>query len=133
MLTRQVLENVFISDFLTPKGQNTLFICRQLKKQKQLWAAYSTNGKVKVRVAENQPPRTVNDVSELQTIIGPENPQLQTLLAGHGTAPRSSGAGAVGGRNANASGNGRGPAAGDHPDATKDRRQSPRLAVTSNK
>ena len=131
VLTRQVLENVFISDFLTTKAQNTLFICRQLKKQKQLWAAYSTNGKVKVRVAENQPPRTVSDTSELQTIIGPDNPHLQTLLAGQGTAPRSRVAGAVGGRDANASGQGRGPAAGYHPDATKERRQSPRLAVPS--
>ena len=132
VLTSQVLENVYISDFLTPKGQNTLFICRQLKKKKLLWAAYSTNGKIRVRTGEHHPPRTVSEASELSAILDIGSRQLSELLNSvRGASPHSNGAGATGGRDASTSGRPPSRAAGAHPSGpttSNERRQSPRLA-----
>ena len=81
VLTRHVLEEVYISDFLTSKNHNTLYICRQLKKRGRLWAAYTTNGNIKVRKAENQPARTINDVADLHDLFGIDDRDLRDAVA----------------------------------------------------
>ena len=80
VLTPLKLENVFMTDFLTAKSQQLLFICRQLRRRELLWAAYSSNGKVKVKVTENQPPRMLTSLTDLQSLIGPDNADLREIL-----------------------------------------------------
>ena len=107
ILTPQVLEDVYLIDFLTQRSQHLLFICRQLKKRKQIWAGYSTNGKIKIRVREDQPSHIVNDQAELQSLVGPDNHHLrETIQASNETSPLSHGqtaAEATGNRGTNAS------------------------------
>ena len=100
VLTPHVLENVFMTDFLTSKSQQLLFICRQLRRRELLWAAYSSNGRIKVKVAENQPPRMVSSLADLQSLIGPDNAVLREILQsaaqhshGQTTAAATGGAG----------------------------------------
>ena len=55
-MTQDVLRHIFLSECLTQRGQFLLFVARRLKAAKKVWAAYSTNGRIKVRMAENQGP-----------------------------------------------------------------------------
>ena len=48
-LSRLAISKIFILESLTPKSQHLLFIARQRKKNKTIWAAYSTNGRVKAK------------------------------------------------------------------------------------
>ena len=99
VLTSQVLDKVYISDFLTPKSQNMLYICRQLKRDGHIWAAYSSNGKVKIRMEENQSPKTISNLSELRTILGAKSWHIDAILeAGRDVTRRSGAAEATGGR-----------------------------------
>ena len=92
VLTPLVLQDVYLTDFLTAKSQHLLFICRQLKNRKQMWAAYSTNGRVKVRIGEHQPARIINDVEDLETLLGPNNKHLKEIMeACNSHTPRSPG------------------------------------------
>ena len=79
VLTPQVLQEVFMADFLTTKNQTLLYICRQLKRRNQLWAAYSTNGRIKVRMGEDQPARNITDISDLQSLLGVDNQDLREV------------------------------------------------------
>ena len=97
VLTPLVLENVFLSDFLTTSKQSLLYICRQLKKRTSVWAAYSTNGNVKIRMSESQPARTINNIADLQSLLGADNADLKDIVdACHSTAPRTRDETAVG-------------------------------------
>ena len=107
---------------------------RQIK-TKQMWAAYSTKGKIKIRMGENQPAQIVNEVAYLQALLGPDNRDLREILeACRSTAPCShdqTAAEATGGRVANASRQAPSRAAGDPrdgPATIKGRQQPPRHA-----
>lgn len=128
VLTPQVLQGVYLTDFLTQKNQHLLFVCRQLRKRKQLWASYSSNGKVKARLAEDQPARPVNSISDLQAILGHDNRDLREILEAaaplHHDRTAAGAAGAAPHQAPNrAAGGTRGGQA-----TTKERRQSPRHA-----
>ena len=113
VLTREVLERVFIADLLTQKSQHLLYIGRQLKKKGKVSAAYSTNGAVKVRTAENQPPKTITDIADFTNLLGAGDPHLQEVLATSGH-PSSHGEGAGSGRAGTASVPGASNAAASH-------------------
>ena len=70
VLTEEVLRNTYISECLTPQAQQLLFVCRQLKREQRLWAAYTTNGRVKIRMAEDQAPRTIDSMDQIEEIAG---------------------------------------------------------------
>ena len=70
VLTDEVLGGVYLSECLTQRSQYLLFIARRLKASKMVWAAYSTNGRVKVRLAENEAPKTIDDISDLKQLVG---------------------------------------------------------------
>lgn len=135
VLTSQVLENVFLADFLTSKKQNLLYICRQLKKRRHLWAAYTTNGTVKIRMNENQPAKNINEVADLQVLLGPDNGDLREIAETcRSTTPRShdhTTAEAAGGPGNNTSPQSTGRPAGDARGGhttIRGRRQPPRHA-----
>ena len=69
VLTRHVLEEVFIAEFLTTKSQHLFYTSRQLKKNGHIWAAYTTNGNVKIRKSENHPAHTIRNERELARIL----------------------------------------------------------------
>ena len=69
-LTRSVVSRVFISECLSPRNQHLLFVARQLRKKKALWAAYTTNGRVKVKKAEADAAKTITALEDLEAIVG---------------------------------------------------------------
>ena len=75
VLTSQVLDKVYISDFLTPKGQNMLYICRQLKRGGHIWAAYV---QLK-RQGDNQNGRKSPPEDHQQCFGAPDHPWCQQL------------------------------------------------------
>ena len=79
VLTPHVIQSIFISDFLTTKGQQLSFICRQLKNRGRVWAAYTTNGAVKIKKTESQPARTIRDISDLEDLFGAEDQDLRVV------------------------------------------------------
>ena len=70
VLTEDVLRNTFISECLTPQAQQLLFLCRQLRREQRLWAAYTTNGRVKIRMAEDQAPKAIDGLDQIEEIAG---------------------------------------------------------------
>ena len=92
IMTREVLEAVYISDLLTQKAQHLLFVGRQLKKKGKLSAAYSTNGTVKVRVSDNQPAKIIAEIADYSELLGAGDSQLQEVLSASGHPTRREGA-----------------------------------------
>ena len=111
ILTREVLETVYISDLLTQNAQHLLFIGRQLKKKGKLSAAYTTNGTVKVRVSDTQPPKIIAEVADYSELLGAGDSQLQEVLSACGHPSTSEGA-AAGSRGTPGAARGSKPAAG---------------------
>lgn len=92
-LSRDVIESVYIAECLTPKNQDLLYIARQLKKRNKLWAAYSTNGKVKVKLGEKQPAKIIEATNDFHSIFEASDSVLQEILAtAHSGHPRRDGA-----------------------------------------
>ena len=54
-MTQDVRRHIFQSECLTQRGQFLLFVARRLNAAKKVWAAYSTKGRINVRLrmAEN--------------------------------------------------------------------------------
>ena len=73
VLTQEILERVYIADLLT-------YIGRQLEKKGKVSAAYSTNGAVKVHMSENQPPKTITEISDFANLLGAADRRLQDVL-----------------------------------------------------
>ena len=69
ILTRSVINKTYISECLTPKNQHLLYAARQLKKQKLLWAAYTTNGSVRVKKTAEAAATNIADLADLETIV----------------------------------------------------------------
>ena len=70
VLARHVIQNVYVSDFLTTKAQQLSVICRQLKKKTgRVWAAFNTNGAVKITKTESQLARTIRDIAYLEDLF----------------------------------------------------------------
>ena len=69
-LTRSAIGKIFIAESLTPKSQHLLFVARQLKKQKMLWAAYSTNGRINIKKREGDAAAVVSDLADVEEIAG---------------------------------------------------------------
>ena len=92
ILTRSVLSKTFISECLTPKNQHLLYVARQLKQRKMLWAAYTTNGIVKIKKTEEDAARQISDVVDLETVVGAgalrEFQSLRTAAGAAGAAQR---------------------------------------------
>ena len=64
------MSKVFVSEYLSADNQRLLYVARQLRKHKQLWAAYTTNGRVKVKKSEAEAAKTIRDLDELEQIVG---------------------------------------------------------------
>ena len=64
-----MVSRVFISECLSPRNQHLLFVARQLRK-KALWAANTTNGRVKVKKAEADAAKTITALEDLEAIVG---------------------------------------------------------------
>ena len=79
ILSREVMENVYLSEFLTPKAQHLIFVARQLKRKGKIAAAYSTNGNVRIRITENEAAKTIREISDLQRLLDNDT-QLQDIL-----------------------------------------------------
>ncbi|KAF0307580.1 hypothetical protein FJT64_021135 [Amphibalanus amphitrite] len=69
-LTRSAITKIYISECLTPKNQHLMYVARQLKKQKTLWAAYSTNGIVKIKKTEEEAAKPIKCLADLVDIVG---------------------------------------------------------------
>ena len=69
-LTRPVVSRVFISECLSPKNQHLLYVARQLRRKKIVWAAYTTNGRVKVKKSETDAACTISQLSDLEQVVG---------------------------------------------------------------
>ena len=83
VMAQDVLRHIFLSECLTQRGQFLLFVARRLKAAKKVWAAYSTNGRIKVRMAENQGPNVIDDISDLQRLVGAD--AVQAIVGNNGT------------------------------------------------
>ena len=70
VLTRAVVSRTFISECLTAKNQHLLFVARQLKKKKSIWAAYTTNGSVRIKKTEEGAATTIKQLGDLESIVG---------------------------------------------------------------
>ena len=70
VLTKTVINRTFISECLTAKNQNLLFVARQLKKKQSLWAAYTTNGSVRVKKTEDAAATTITTLTDLEDVVG---------------------------------------------------------------
>ena len=70
ILTPSVISRIFISECLSPKNQHLLFVARQLKRQKALWAAYTTNGRVKVKKSEGDSAVNITELDDLERNVG---------------------------------------------------------------
>ena len=70
ILTPSVISRIFISECLSPKNQHLLFVARQLKRQKALWAAYTTNGRVKVKKSEGDSAVNITELDDLERVVG---------------------------------------------------------------
>ena len=70
VLTEDVLRSTYISECLTPQTQQLLFVCRQLKREQRLWAAYTTNGRVKIKMAEDQAPKFIDSMEQIEEMAG---------------------------------------------------------------
>ncbi|KAF0296554.1 hypothetical protein FJT64_006011 [Amphibalanus amphitrite] len=69
-LTRSAITKIYISECLTPKNQHLMYVARQLKKEKTLWAAYSTNGIVKIKKTEEEAAKPIKCLADLVDIAG---------------------------------------------------------------
>ena len=69
-LTPSAISRIFISECLSPKNQHLLFVARQLKRQKALWAAYTTNGRVKVKKSEGDSAVNITELDDLERVVG---------------------------------------------------------------
>ena len=87
LLTGDALVSVYISECLTAKAQHLLYVGRQLRRLQKVTAAYTTNGRVKIRVAEGQQAKTITDAADYEQILGTDQ-QLQQLLESS-SRPRS--------------------------------------------
>ena len=52
------------------QAQQLLFVCRQLEREHRLWAAYTTNGRVKIKLAEDHAPRSIDAISQIEEFAG---------------------------------------------------------------
>ena len=68
-LTRSVISKTFISESLSPKNQHLLYVARQLKKRNLIWAAYTTNGRVKVKKTDSETAKHVCDIEDLAGMV----------------------------------------------------------------
>lgn len=115
LLTTETLRNIYISENLTPENQKLLFVCRKLKAKSQVWAAYSTNGRVKVRLGQAQPPILIECITDIEQLVG--ETAVREILDEPRFVPGSDGIAAV--TPTNPSGSGRGsvpPADGRRPE-----------------
>ncbi len=64
-------KNVYINDHLTEKRRNILYATRRLVKQKRVFAAWSQQGNILIRLTENDPPvhiKSHNQLTELRLL-----------------------------------------------------------------
>ena len=88
ILTRSVVSKTYISECLTPKNQRLFYVARQLKKKKVLWAAYTTNGAVKVKRTEDELAKPVHSLDDLEPIVGADAlREFRPRSTGTGAAP----------------------------------------------
>ena len=110
-LTTGDLRGVYISDSLTKRNQETMYTARQMKKEGSVWAAWSDNGRMKVKLDKDGPTKIIASTTHLHELVGDRRVR----------APPAGGPGAA------AAGTG-GPRRADQPPeaAARGRRQPPR-------
>ena len=88
--TAQQLEQVYISDNLTPHRQSVLYAARQLRRKGKLFAAWSDVGRLKVRVTRGGDTKIIASTDDLRDLVG-DDPDLPTeescARSGTTTAP----------------------------------------------
>ena len=74
-LTEGVLAKTFISDNLTQHNEHLMFLARQLKKKGKVFAAWSDQGRLKVRESQGASTKVFRSVDDLRRLCG-EDPVL---------------------------------------------------------
>ena len=71
-LTTAELKNVSISDTdsLTKRNEETMYNARQLKKERKIWAAWTDNGKMKIKLEKNAPTKIIRSTQNLRYLVG---------------------------------------------------------------
>ena len=67
-------ENLFINEFLSEKNAAIMKAARELKKKKQLYSVFSFDGRVYVKKRENDDRHLIQNLSQLQTQGGSDQP-----------------------------------------------------------
>ena len=89
-LTTEELRGVYVSDSLTQRNEETMYSARQMKKEGKIWAAWTDNGKMKVKLERNGPTKIVNSTSHLHELVG-AGPAPPTRAPGAAAAVDGSG------------------------------------------
>ena len=79
-LTRDVLDKAFISDSLTQQNEFLMYQARQLKKKGKLVAAWSDQGKLKVKEKQGSSTRIFRSTDDLRSLCG-NDPVLDEVPA----------------------------------------------------
>ena len=91
-LTTAELKNVFISDSLTKRNEETMHNARQLKKERKIWAAWTDNGKMKIKLEKNAPTKIIRSTQNMRDLVG-DGPDAAPRAGGPGAASAAGGSG----------------------------------------
>ena len=72
-LTTATLRDIYVSDNLTRRNEETMYHARQMKKGGKIWAAWSDNGKMKIKQEKNGPTRIIRSTEDLRGLVGDES------------------------------------------------------------
>lgn len=126
-VTTEALRQVYVSDSLTKRNEETMYYARQMKKNGIIWAAWTDNGKMKIKLERNGPTKIINSTEHLRELVGDRRDPAPPA-AGPGAAPAGgpgAAAGTGGTRRADL------PPRGDTDSARGGRRQQPPRAAAA--
>ena len=73
-LTTAELKKIYISDSLTKRNEETMYTARQLRKEGRVWAAWTDNGKMKIKLVRNGPTKIILSTRNLRELVGDLSP-----------------------------------------------------------
>ena len=69
-VTTDALRQIYISDSLTKRNEETMYNARQMKKDGVIWAAWTDNGKMKIKMERNGATKIINSTEHLRELVG---------------------------------------------------------------
>ena len=69
-LTTAALREIYVSDSLTKRNEETMYNARQMKKDGNIWAAWTDNGRMKVKIERNGPTKIIHSTANLRELVG---------------------------------------------------------------